>query len=338
VAETLSIAGSFLAILVGSELFTNGIEWLGKKLSFSEAAVGSLLAAIGTALPETFVPLVALVGGGGSIEARKAVGVGAIVGAPLMISTVTLLVASCASLVYRQRRGRVELRVPAADVRRDLGFFFVTFAAVTGLGMVHSSRPARVAMAVAVIGIYALFTVQLLKTERRLEESVEGQLYLARLISEKRAEPPFWATIVQVSLGIATILVGAHEFVNQLVAVSSRAGASPGLLSLILSPLATELPEAYNAVLWIRQSKDNLALANLTGALVFQACIPVTLGLLLTPWHLDLAETLGSAIALVAVALLFYNVRHNRLGMPAMLASGVGYVIFLAALYAADIF
>jgi cation:H+ antiporter len=331
-AETLAIAGSFLAILAGSELFTNGIEWLGKKLSFSEAAVGSLLAAIGTALPETFVPLVALVGDGGSAEARRGVGVGAIVGAPLMISTITLLVAAGASLVYRQRRRRVELKVPAADVRRDLGFFFVTFAAVTGLGLVQSSRVVRVAMAVGVLGIYVLFTVQLLKTERRLGERVEGQLYLARLMGKTRGEPPFWTTIVQVSLGIATILVGAHQFVSQLVAVSSRAGASPGLLSLILSPLATELPESYNAVIWIRQSKDNLALANLTGALVFQACIPVTLGLLFTPWRLDIAQTLASCVALASAALLFFSVRSNRLGMPAMLASGAAYAVFLAGL------
>jgi cation:H+ antiporter len=51
---------SFVVILAGSELFTNGIEWFGHKLELGEGAIGSVLAAIGTALPETMVPLIAI--------------------------------------------------------------------------------------------------------------------------------------------------------------------------------------------------------------------------------------------------------------------------------------
>ena len=54
-------------ILVAAELFTNGIEWFGHKLNLAEGAVGSVLAAVGTALPETMIPLVAILfaGSGG---------------------------------------------------------------------------------------------------------------------------------------------------------------------------------------------------------------------------------------------------------------------------------
>jgi cation:H+ antiporter len=48
-------------ILLGAEVFVNGIEWLGKKLNLSEGAVGSVLAAVGTALPETLIPIIAIV-------------------------------------------------------------------------------------------------------------------------------------------------------------------------------------------------------------------------------------------------------------------------------------
>ena len=43
-------------ILLGAELFTNGIEWFGHRLNLAEGAVGSVLAAVATAMPETLIP------------------------------------------------------------------------------------------------------------------------------------------------------------------------------------------------------------------------------------------------------------------------------------------
>ena len=112
-----------MLILGGSELFTNGVEWAGKRFNVAEAAVGSLLAAVGTALPETFVPIVALLMPGEGAHERGAVGIGAIIGAPLMLSTVALGVMGTAMLVFRKRRMQIGLRVAREDARRDLGFF-----------------------------------------------------------------------------------------------------------------------------------------------------------------------------------------------------------------------
>jgi cation:H+ antiporter len=55
---------SFAIVLSGAELFTNGIEWLGRRIALGEGAVGSLLAAVATALPETLIPIVAVIEGG----------------------------------------------------------------------------------------------------------------------------------------------------------------------------------------------------------------------------------------------------------------------------------
>jgi cation:H+ antiporter len=60
--EVVLLVLSFAVILAGALLFTNAIEWIGHKLSLGEGAVGSLLAAVGTALPETLIAIVALVG------------------------------------------------------------------------------------------------------------------------------------------------------------------------------------------------------------------------------------------------------------------------------------
>ena len=101
--DVLILIGAFLVILLGAELFTNGIEWFGRKLELAEGAVGSVLAAVGTALPETMIPIIAILSGGGS-AASHGIGVGAILGAPFMLSTLAMFVTGAAVLVVGRNR------------------------------------------------------------------------------------------------------------------------------------------------------------------------------------------------------------------------------------------
>jgi cation:H+ antiporter len=328
----LTLAFSFLVILAGAEMFTNGIEWAGSKFQISEAAVGSLLAAVGTALPETFVPAVALLTGREDPRAHSAVGVGAIIGAPLMLSTLALFVMGMAGLASRKRRDQIALRVSPADVRRDLYFFFPVFLAILLLGLLHLPPVVRQVSAVILLGIYGCYSFVMLRIKRAAGIQLEHGLYFEKIFRGDASKPRLFATISQVIAGVAAIVVGAREFVDQIVLFSQHANINPGVLSLILSPLATELPEKYNSVVWIRQRKDHLALANITGAMVFQACIPVALGLVFTPWHLTPAELLAGAIGLISTGLLYINVRDGELGTSTLMIGGVAYAVFIAGL------
>jgi cation:H+ antiporter len=323
---------SFAIILAGSELFTNGVEWAGHRLKIAEAAVGSVLAAVGTALPETFIPAVALLTGRESPEAHSAVGVGAIVGAPLMLSTVALFVMGIAALAFRRRRGRIALRVVREDARRDLTFFFPIFLLLVIAGTVDLGSVLRHVLAVALLIVYASYTVVMLRLRRATGAVVEHGLYVESIFGGNPLEPRGWAITAQVVVGVGAILVGAIEFVDQIILFSAHANLNPGVLSLILSPLATELPEKYNSVVWIRQGKDHLALANITGAMVFQSCIPVALGLAFSPWHLTNPELLAGSIALASVVILYVNLRDSELGTPTLMIGGAAYAIFLIGL------
>ena len=326
------LALSFAIILVGSELFTNGVEWAGHRLGIAEAAVGSLLAAVGTALPETFVPAVALLTGRESPEAHSAVGVGAIVGAPLMLSTVALFVMGTAALAFRRRRGRIALRVVREDARRDLAVFFSIFLLLVIAGTIELGPVLRHILAVALLAVYAGYSIVMLRLKRADDAEVEHGLYFESIFRGKPFEPRAWTTLAQVVVGVGAILIGAIEFVDQIILFAAHAHLNPGVLSLILSPLATELPEKYNSVIWIRRKKDHLALANITGAMVFQSCIPVALGLALSPWRLTGPEMLAGVITLVSSAILFFNLRDSELGTPTLAIGGVAYAIFLIGL------
>jgi cation:H+ antiporter len=94
-------------ILVAAEIFTNALEHLGERLKISEGVTGSLFAAVGTALPETMVPLLALAGGTSSKSVNEEIGVGAILGAPLMLATLTTFLMTLAILRTRGLGGVV---------------------------------------------------------------------------------------------------------------------------------------------------------------------------------------------------------------------------------------
>ena len=95
------LAVSFAVILAGALLFTNAVEWIGHRLKLGEGAVGSLLAAVGTAMPETLIAIVALVGGA---EGGEDVAIGAIVGAPFLLATLAMGLVGLFAYLYRDRR------------------------------------------------------------------------------------------------------------------------------------------------------------------------------------------------------------------------------------------
>ena len=106
------------------------------------------------------------------------------------------------------------------------------------------------------------------------------------------------------------------------------------VFALLVAPVATELPEQFNGVIWIRRRKDTLAMGNVTGAMVFQSSFPVSVGLLLTPWHLSQDGLVAAVVALAAGVWLYVAVRMLRT-LPAWLlmlqvvlyVGYVGYVL-----------
>src|SRR5262249_7978639 len=113
--------------------------------------------------------------------------------------------------------------------------------------------------------------------------------------------------------------------------IGASAGLSPLAFSLLVAPLATELPEKFNSVLWIRRGKDTLAMGNMTGAMGFQSVFPVTIGVLLTPWELAPEAPGAGTIPPAAGSVLYATLRiRGRLTAPLLLAQGVFYVGYVS--------
>jgi cation:H+ antiporter len=341
--EWLGLAVSFVVILVGAELFTNGVEWIGEGFGLSEGAVGSVLAAVGTALPETLLPLVAILSGHG---AGEDIGTGAILGAPFMLTTLAMVVIGIAVMVSaRGGRRSLELDVDAAVMRQDLGYFLVMYSLAMVAGLWHAKWFDYSLAVVLVVG-YGYYVRRHFQSpgERDAEEEVQNEikaLYLWTLLSRFRRGLAAWtkdtstaAPFVQVTLALGCIIGGARLFIWAVDIVGTRFHVPPLAFALLVAPVATELPEKFNSVLWVRRRKDTLALGNMTGAMVFQSSFPVTIGLVLTPWHLAHEALVAALIALAAGSVLWLQIRlRERLTGPLLLLQGifyVGYVSYVA--------
>jgi cation:H+ antiporter len=338
--DVLILVVAFVVILIGAELFTNGIEWFGRKLELAEGAVGSVLAAVGTALPETMIPIIAILTGGGS-SASHGIGVGAILGAPFMLSTLAMFVTGLGVIGYARRRssGRV-MTVDTHVMGLDIRYFFVAYAIAVGAAFVPAEYSfVRYGAVVALIGIYAWYVKAHFESDTTVDATDLVPLRFHRVdVPGYRANPgaPRLRIInVQVLVALGMIIAGAFVFVDAVEHISSQAGLDPALLALIIAPIATELPEKFNSLIWVRQNKDTLAMGNITGAMVFQSCIPTAIGVSLaaSAWTISQESLLSFAsagIAFISTAVIFVPmVRRGTLTGANLLIGGLFYVIYL---------
>jgi cation:H+ antiporter len=295
---------SFAVILAGALLFTNAVEWAGHRLEIGEGATGSLLAAVGTAMPETLIPIVAIIGGGAGAED---VAIGAIIGAPFLLATIAMALVGVSALIFRHRREQgTKLVADVETLDRDLVFFGVFFAAGLAIGQ-GVPDPLQIPLAVGFAFAYGIYARLTLRGGGEVEHVDDiGPLYLDRTPG---TEPPGSTVVIQLIVGLGAIVGGAHLFVEELIAVAEDVGIEPLVLSLVLAPLATELPEKANSFFWVKDGKDSLALGNITGAMVFQSTIPIAFGLALTSWDLDKFATISGVLGLAGGALAYWTLR-----------------------------
>jgi len=364
VTDVAGLVVSLVLILFSAELFTNGVEWLGHRLNLAEGAVGSVLAAVGTALPETMVPIVAILLVGG--EASDQVGIGGILGAPFMLSTLAFAITGLAALGYRRRRAQGSwVTINATVLRRDLTYFLFMYSLSITAGIARFPG-VHVVVPLVLLGGYLVYLYLNLREAGELNGDLsplrlhawfthlllrpfageQEHEFRTRRHRHKRRPPRLRVIGGQVLLALVGIMIGAHVFVHGVRAVSDLLGASPLLVALILVPIATELPEKFNSIIWMRQGKDTLAMGNITGAMVFQSSFPVSVGVAFTSWRLvapagqPQAALYSAAIALFSGAMLLAlsqrrakGGRRTQIRPQFLLAGALLYLLFVALVF-----
>ena len=318
-----------LVILVAAEVFTNALEHLGERLKISEGVTGSLFAAVGTALPETMVPLLALMAGTTNVHTNEEIGVGAILGAPLMLSTLSISLLAFAVLSKRGAKG--DFRPERTGFVRDLNFFIAAFAFSTlALYIPHSQTLVRAAIGFVLVLIYFIYIMLTLQASTTLVKDghvteAEAPMFLCRI----GLPHSLMMIIVQLILGLALLVAGAKGFIHGVESAAQLMGVTALLLSLLIIPIATELPEKVNSILWIRRHKDTLAFGNITGAMVFQGTLLPAIGIMLTPWEPRREVLAGVVITLLAAIWLRWMASRGHLKVWQVWVNGGLYITYL---------
>jgi cation:H+ antiporter len=339
VIHVLLLLGCAAVIYLACEWFVNAVEWFGVEFKVGAIAVGTILAAAGTALPESVVTLVAVLFG--SKAQGNDIAVGAAMGGPLVVGTVAYGVTGAMLLLHRRAQSKARAAVTAgtgseagipetlrdgglADVdtkrlAKDQTWFLAIFAVKVALGLVaFAIKPWLGLLFFAAYGAYFW------REMRADGDDASGDGLEPLKFQPRRDTPARWAVITQTILALVVIFAASQVFVAQLEWAGPALGLSPVVVALLLSPIATELPEILNAIIWVRAGKTQLALANISGAMMIQATVPSGIGILFTPWKFDGPLLLAGVVTATAVVYLLWLLRTRRL-TPVKLTTAAGF-------------
>jgi len=320
---------SLALILLACSIFVNAVEWLGKVLNLHQGMVGSVFAAVGTALPETIIPIIAIVFAAG--QGADDIGIGAIAGAPFMLGTLAFFISGLAVIVYaRMGRRTLTMNVDVDIFAKDLLFFIIIYGIAILASFIHGSMLVKAGIAVILLLAYVYYLRVIMAHDAEMVGECEP-LYLSRYF--KLPTKLGWI-VFQLLLALIGIAYGAYLFIGYVETMSVMLGIAPLILSMIITPIATELPEKMNSVMWIGKGKDTLALGNISGAMVFQSSFPVVFGILFTPWNLQGATMVSALLALGAASLNLLWLKTRKTVNPYVLMfSGIFYLTFILYLF-----
>jgi cation:H+ antiporter len=223
-------------------------------------------------------------------------------------------------------RADAGLEVDCARLSRDQGWFLLIFVISIGLGLVDF--PFKRGFGVALFAAYGLYVWREMRNDTL---SAEDRDELEPLkIRPRDPDPGLGWACVQTLSALGVIAVASRVFVSQLETIGTGLGISAQFVALLLSPVATELPETLNAVIWVRQGRERLALANISGAMMIQATVPAGLGVLFTTWRFDGPLIAAGTVTAAAVTVLWSLFRRRAVRAGNLVPVGGLYLLFAA--------
>jgi cation:H+ antiporter len=244
-------------------------------------------------------------------------------------------------LAFRRRRATgTRMPVDTVVLVHDMRYFVLAYAIAIGAAFLPPELGfGKVIVAVLLLGMYAWYVKAHFEADPDVDAEDLAPLRFHRLDrvahSTNPGVPRLRVVGLQVLAALAMIIGGAYLFVGAVEHLATSLGIGEAILALVIAPIATELPEKFNSLIWVRQGKDTLALGNITGAMVFQSSIPTVVALLLAPaaWQISgdsLIVFASAGIAFLSVAAIFVPMwRRARLDGRALLTGGAFYLAFL---------
>lgn len=327
----IAIIFYLLMIIYACSFFTNATEHLGCKLKVGNNAVGSIFAVFGTSFPETIVPIIAIFGAyitKKDIALGQDIALGAIIGSPFMLSTFAMFLMGV--VLFCVKRNKKELNLDLKNVIRQYKYFLIAYIIAVSSSFIPYKN-IKITVVIFLITLYSTFVYRtLIKSKQNFCENILDDLLFSKIFKVKEG---LFCILIQFLASILALAFFSHFFVKEIGYFSTILHINPIILSLIVTPFATELPECINSVIWIKNNKDELAMANVLGGIVFQAMIPTSIGIIFTPWVLNF-DILINILTVISFSLIFILtiLTANKIKALSLVSAGLfyfGYLIYI---------
>lgn len=286
---------ALMGVIHGAALSTSYAAGLAGSFRISKYAVGLILVAFISILPET------LIGVNSALAGVPEFGLGTLFGSN--VADLTLIFALM--VLFAQRGLRIE-----SNIVKNFGAYsvFLLLPLVLGLNG-HFSRIEGAGLIVAGVAFYWLSVRKSPKEEELIVTHPGGRLrnFLGLLV------------------GMVLLLVGAHFTVDSGVAIANFLEINPVLVGLLVVGLGTTMPELFFSLGAVRKHDDSLAVGDVLGTVLADATIVVGILALISPFDFPVRIIYITGVFMVlASILLFYFMRSERI-----LSRKEGVLLFL---------
>jgi len=330
---------SLVGIVYSAIIFTNGIEHIGEKFGISGGATGSIFAAIATALPETLVPIVAVIGVANQLPsdmlqtADYNIAMGAMLGAPLMLSSLTIFMMAGFAWIIRGKNAKITpfKKFALRDIATMIaGILLVMCLAIT------QNRDVEYTIGFLLFIIYIYYLYKTLIDDADDEDESLDKLYISKYFKDSKTTAAIQSALAIIGIIVfSKLMVFGIEDLADILTNNIHSTADKIIfifvLATVLAPIATELPEKINSIIWIKKGKDGLAVGNITGALAFQSTVIPGILAFIVPINISLFNINGISviITLISSITLFTLIYKEKLTSFSGTMFVIPYLTFL---------
>ena len=314
---------SLVFILVSSYLFYNSLENLRVKFNIKETYVSIVFAAIGSVLPEIIIPTIAILTGtygNGNVD----IGVGAILGGPLILSTLIIFIAGL--FIIKQRGVSGKINFQNLDLKKNLKLFFVAYIILFLSVIIHRITHSLVfnfLIILLLITVYIKFIKDKMNEPDYYTDKIQCKPLILTYLGIKSNK---FYVILQALLSLLMMTYFSETFVDAMNLISMKYHFSIFILSVIIIPIVTEVQEQFISIMWFRTHKDVMAINIIIGSMMFQVAILPIIGILFTNWDfVNFNHFMIFVITFLAMLNIYINI--NKLKIYHLFFNGMLYLV-----------
>ena len=300
----LLIFGLALLIL-GAELIIRGSVSFGRKLKVSLFAIGVVIVAGGTSLPELASSINAVVSN------HPDLAVGAVIGSN--IANLILVMAATSFLIpiskiNQNQINQAWINIGLAVILITMSFLIIPFNFIYGI-----------------LAIGLLFLIMFIQVK-------QGSLDVSDV--EEKGDYSLILSIIFIVLGIILLIYGSDLFVDSAINIATQLNIPEAIIGISLVAFGTSLPELVVGILSAIRRKVDFALGNVLGSNIYN--VLGVLGVSSFFGNFNVPTVIGSAdllfmlfVTVMILGFMFFLKRIGRTYGSVGLILYVGYIFYI---------